>query len=288
MFLGIEGDLRCSVFVKCERARGRVAPEDDLTKRGELFSKNLFHSDKFQECEEGDDHLDATGLGAEEISKIEGATAGDGSGNESDFVGDGVILIDNIPYFGGFADPIKDFVKSLEKIRDADGTKGGRFESLDRNRGASWEDALLLKLALVEFARGILVFFVLNELADQFPSWIGFVLILLGAWWLKIQRKQFAALDVDERCGHDKELPGQFEVEFDGGVDVREKLVGDQFERHIINVDLILANEEKQKIERPLEDFQTNFVIRLHEMTSDDSGFPPGKNKKIQVALGNW
>ena len=72
--------------------------------------------------------------------------------------------------------------------------------------------------------------------------------------WVGIRtRKQRARLDVNQRRGHHQELPGHVEVHLFHQLDVAEILLGDERDRDVVDVDLALANQMQEEIERTLE-----------------------------------
>ena len=154
------------------------------------------------------------------------------------------------------------FIKPLEHlVHGADEVENGRFpHRLRRQRRHFRLGSLPLETLFPlpshppEVISRILEFLVLDELADQIPTRV-LLLVLLGKH-LQINREQFLALDVHQRGGHDDELAGELEVEPLHQVDVFAELVGQLDHVHLVDIDLFLADEVQQQIQRPLEHFE--------------------------------
>ncbi len=82
-------------------------------------------------------------------------------------------------------------------------------------------------------------------------------------------RQQHPALDVNQRRGHHQELAGDVEVELLHQAEVREVLLGDQRDRDVVDVDLILLDQVDEQIERAFERLQLDpdvFELRLESL----------------------
>ena len=69
----------------------------------------------------------------------------------------------------------------------------------------------------------------------------------LGSW------QQRPRLQVDERRGHHQEFAGDIEVQLLHELDHVEVLRGDERDRNVVDVDLVLLDEVQQQIQRSLE-----------------------------------
>ena len=65
---------------------------------------------------------------------------------------------------------------------------------------------------------------------------------------------------MDQRRGHHQELPGHVEIELLHHLDVQQVLLGNQRDGDVVDVDLVLANEVQQQVERSLEPHQLDAV----------------------------
>src|SRR6516162_400101 len=101
---------------------------------------------------------------------------------------------------------------------------------------------------------GVFKFLVFDKLTNQIPTRIFFLAFLLR--WLFMNRKKVTALDVNEICGHDHEFSRDFQI-----------LLGDPFDRDVVDVDLVLLDKIKQKVEGAFEDLKLHFVVIRHGST---------------------
>src|SRR5512134_522977 len=107
-----------------------------------------------------------------------------------------------------------------------------------------------------EPGRGLLEFLVL----DQAPGELGAHDLRV---FLRLQlrvgaRQQRLRLHVDQGRGHHKELARDVEIERLQRFEVREVLLRDPRDRDVVDVELVLADQVQQEVERPLEDFQAD------------------------------
>ena len=65
---------------------------------------------------------------------------------------------------------------------------------------------------------------------------------------------------MDQRRRHHQELTGDVEIQVLHQLDVVEVLLGDQRDRDVVDVHLVLANEVQEQIERPLEGVELDLV----------------------------
>ena len=126
------------------------------------------------------------------------------------------------------------------------------------------ETSLLLLLSQSEKTGGILEFFILDELADQLPA--GIVLFHIFFRWLVHTWQECAAFEIHQIGRHHNELGCQINIEELKGIDVIEVLARDALNRDGVDVQLVLFDQVKEKIEGTFKDLQPHFVIiRIHE-----------------------
>jgi hypothetical protein len=103
----------------------------------------------------------------------------------------------------------------------------------------------------VEHAGGLLV-----ALELQQPLHQGLARVLLGlALRLGgIHGDEHLGLDVDEGGRHDHEVPRHVQVQLPHQVQVLHVLARDGGDGDVVDVDLVLANEVQQQVQRPLEE----------------------------------
>ena len=70
----------------------------------------------------------------------------------------------------------------------------------------------------------------------------------------RIGRKEHARLDVDQRCRHEDEFAGDVDVHLLEQVEIVEVLLGDLGNGNVVDIDLLLADEVEQQVERSLVD----------------------------------
>ena len=94
--------------------------------------------------------------------------------------------------------------------------------------------------------------FVFEQAANQFGSRIlGFIAVrcLLG-------RQQHARLDLDQHRGHQQVFGGEFEIGLANLVDVAEVLPRQPGHRDVEDVEVLLADQVEQQVQRAFERFQ--------------------------------
>ena len=112
--------------------------------------------------------------------------------------------------------------------------------------------------ALVEQAGGGFVFLVLEEAADERVARIFFFALDAGGGFGP--RQQHLRLDVNQRRRHHEVLARDVEVHLLHQLDGLEVLRGDERDGDVVDVHLVLLDEVKQQIERPLEVFELDGV----------------------------
>ncbi len=91
----------------------------------------------------------------------------------------------------------------------------------------------------------------LQEALDEFAAGVfGFAAQDVGG----VAREQGLRLDVDEERGHVDELAGCVDVDLLEVVGVLEELAGDAGDGDVVDVDVLLADEVEQKVERAVVD----------------------------------
>ena len=118
------------------------------------------------------------------------------------------------------------------------------------------EDAHPLEVALhprqgLEPCRGELHLFVFEQSAHQFGARVLFFGVLA-----RRPRQQHARLDLEQHRGHQQVFGGELEVGGPHRLDVLEVLRGERRHRHVEDVEVGLADQVQQQIQRPLEGFQ--------------------------------
>ena len=167
--------------------------------------------------------------------------------DECDLLGDGPLIRDDLPcpvgaLFFRLVEALEHLVDGVDQFEDRRGFRCLRRQRRHLGLGPLPVETLLpLPGHSLKVGGCILEFPVLDKLPDQIPAGI-LLLVLLGNHLL-IDRKQFLALDVHERRGHDDKLPGQLEVELLHQVNVLAELVGQLDHVHLVDVDLLLANQ---------------------------------------------
>ena len=122
-------------------------------------------------------------------------------------------------------------------------------------------DVFLDQAFLLEHLGGVLETLVFQKPLDQFPSGI----FLIGGLRRKggIPRKQHFRLNVDERGRHVDELGPQIHIHLPGLPHVLQILGGDGGDGDVFDVDLLLADQVQQQVQRALVLLQVD-VERRH------------------------
>ncbi len=102
---------------------------------------------------------------------------------------------------------------------------------------------------------------VLEQAVDQFLA-----RIFLGRNFLecRIARQQHFRLDLDQRGRHVDEFGGQFDIHRQRLLHEVEVLRRDLRDGDVVNVDLLLADQVEQQVERPIVMFQVKIERRGH------------------------
>ncbi len=225
----------------------------------------MVHFHEFEEGEEGDDDLDLRGGLLEKRLQSHSLARLETGQEEFDLVIDGVAVIDDVAKIPGLFESLQDILEGSDEVENGNFGQGSRFKILGFCvfLGSEGEDRFLLDLPAGEEAGGILEFFVFNELADQFPTRVVFVCLVVGR--LFPFGEKGPALNIHQVGGHGDEFGCQIDVEKFEGLEVIEILGCDPFQRYVVNVHLVFPNEVKKQVEGAFENFQADFVVgRFH------------------------
>ena len=129
------------------------------------------------------------------------------------------------------------------------------------------EDLPPLLAALHQLAGRLLELLVFQEPPDQLGPRVFACLILLVP--LGFNRQQHPGLDVDQRGRHHQELAGDRQVQRLHRADVVEVLLGDQRDRDVVDVDLVLLDQMQQEVQRTLELIQSDAIGVLRHIETD-------------------
>ena len=145
--------------------------------------------------------------------------------------------------------------------------------------------------ALFEDRGGVFEPLVFQEPLDQFvPRVFQRIFDLFAA------RQHHPRLDLDQRAGDIEKIANGIHVELLKHGQVFEKLVGDRRDRDFDDLDLVLAHQVEQQVERPAEDVEIDEEIHAslaagekgtvpicsEDSTNGDS--PPGGSRVLHVA----
>ncbi len=131
---------------------------------------------------------------------------------------------------------------------------------------------------------GFLEFLVFDQLANQIPARIVFFGVFFRR--LLIDRKQTAALQVNQVRRHDDEFARDVDVQFLKGLEIFEVLAGDSLERDLVDVELVALDQIQQKIERTLENLELDLVFALHAAGGMLGARPPIVNRLSESGRG--
>ena len=106
---------------------------------------------------------------------------------------------------------------------------------------------------------GLLDALILDELLDEGPArilaFVGGRDFLFGP---AFDRQEHAALDVHQRGRHDEEVAGEFQVVLLLRAQDLEVLLRDLLDRDVVDIDLVLADQEQEQIQRTFEDVEAD------------------------------
>ena len=119
-----------------------------------------------------------------------------------------------------------------------------------------------LAAPLLEHAGRVAVLLVLQQPADQFlPRVFQLLLDFLFA------RQHHPRLDLDQRAGHVEKIAHRVDVDLLQHGDVFEKLVGDRRDRNVRHVELVLAHQIQQQVQRTAKHLQIDAKASNHAAT---------------------
>ena len=220
----------------------------------------MFQPNQFEQRQKSyDDFRTARGL-LEQFGKLQRRPGVDGLPQQLDFFADRPFVFKNVtrPFalLKAFEN-VADRVDEVEQRNFGARRRTGRLEFQDPRQAR--ENFSLFGFALMQLSGGVLEFLVLDQLADQIPARV-FFLLAFGQHLL-VQRKQLAAFDIHEGRSHHQKLAGHFKVEFAHQLDVLDELRGDLREVDLVNVHLLLLHQIKEQVERAFEDLKLDFIF---------------------------
>ena len=121
---------------------------------------------------------------------------------------------------------------------------------------------MFFEFAFPEKLSRFLEFFILDELSNQIPARIVFVVKILRR--LDVFGQHHPAFDVTEVRRHDEKFTGQSDVQHFESIDVLHVLIGDSFDGDVVNIDLVAFHEIKEEIQWAFEDLEGDFVRAIH------------------------
>src|SRR5205807_3753580 len=160
-------------------------------------------------------------------------------------------------------DPFDYFLKCMDQLENSNFVQR---QWRVCNRDIAGEDSFLFERAIVQLRSGLFELLVFDQLANQIPARI----VLFGIFLrrLLIERKQAAALQINEIRCHDHELARDVDLQLFESLEIFKILARDSFDRNIVNIDLVALDQVKQEIERPFKNFELNLVVGLHVSTN--------------------
>jgi len=121
------------------------------------------------------------------------------------------------------------------------------------------EQALTVIDEAADDSGGLLDALILDELLDERPA--GVMPFVCGGDFLfraAFDREEHAALDVHERRGHDEEVTRELEIILLLCAQDLEVLLRDLLNRDVVDIDLVLADQEQEQVQRAFEDIEAN------------------------------
>ncbi len=126
-------------------------------------------------------------------------------------------------------------------------------------------------LFLQQHLRGILELLVFEQAIDQLGARVFGVFALRE----RVGRQERFRFDVDQRGGHVDEVGGDIDVVLFELMDIFQILAGNFGDGDIVNIDVLLANQVEQQVERAFVLFEADFIaVRRFEIfrSNHDSG----------------
>ena len=236
---------------------------DELAEGVLLADPRESHLAHLQEREEGHHQLALRRRGVvvrllveEQVDEADLAALVQELGELHDALGDGDALEEDL-VIGLLVRPLEDFVEGVEEPEDAEiGERRGAFGH--RLIHAPLEHLLAHRGARAQLGGDVFVLLVLEQPADELRSRILF--LLLVAVVARLRRKQRARLDVGEGGRHHEVFARHVDGEPLHEVEVLEVLLGDEADRDVEDVELVLPDQMEQQVERALEDVELHLV----------------------------
>ena len=167
-----------------------------------------------------------------------------------------------LPFFLRFIEALEDVVDSPHEVKNGGGLGLLWWQRRDFWLGTLSQKTLFaLPLHPLEVIGRILEFAILDQLPNEIPPGI-VVLILIFNDDLLVDWEQFLALDVHERGGHHDKLARQVQVEALHQLHVLAELIGNLHHVDLVDIDLLLAYQMKEQIQRPLKHFKLETQFR--------------------------
>src|SRR6267154_1637402 len=228
----------------------------NLAKLTRLDRPHLLQANQFEKREKRNHDFNARRHFREQLGKFQCSTLADAGQNRFDFIGDSVVLAENLLQFLPRFHSFDHVLEGVDQLKNSHLAQKERARALRGGDSAAHENIFLLERAIVQLRGGFLELFVFDQLPDQFPARIVLFRFLLGR--LLIDRKQAAALDVKKVGRHDDEFAGHIDIQFLESLQVLEVLPGDALDRDVVDVELITLDQIKQEIEWALENLELN------------------------------
>src|SRR6185436_8622452 len=241
-------DLRCPA-VECAGLRRHP----DFLRSLVLVHAEQTQLHHLQQREEGDHDRPPRPLTLEQLDEGDPLTGAEPGGDALHRRGQRQLIADHLvtdPRLEG----LEHAVQRLDQPVDAHLGQGGRLDLRRGRRGdPPGEDLAVEQRVLGELAGHVLVLLVLEQPPDQLGPRVALLLRGLARLRRLRPRQEQPALDVGERGRHHQELACDVEVE---GHHLGEGLVvllGDERDGDVEDVELVLADQVEQQIERSLE-----------------------------------
>ncbi len=155
---------------------------------------------------------------------------------------------------------LEHLLEGVEEPEDVHRCQLGRT-GVHRLGGAAGEGVPVEPRAIPELTSHVLVLLVLEEAAHQLRPRIGFEEVaVLTVLRRRVRWQEHLRLDVGECRRDDEILADHVDVERAHHVEVLEILLGDEAHRDVQDVELVLANQVEQQVERALEDVQLELL----------------------------
>src|ERR1019366_2855985 len=150
------------------------------------------------------------------------------------------------------ARPVQNLLEGFDQVDDIGGEfRLGTLGVHELPDGGIAQHRVFNLLFLQEHLRRGFELFVLEQAVDEF---VARVFQRVGGSE-RIARQQHLRLDVNQHRSHVNELGGDVHVEVANALDIGEVLRGDPGDGNVVDVDVLLADQVEQQVERALVDF---------------------------------